>query len=146
MIQRMASRVIALAIVTTMAYPQDDVWRKMMDEGASLEREGNYRQAVAKYLAIAGELQKSIPRDLRVLTTLNSLANAYSESSQVMEAEHEYRHALQVAGEVRGQESADYASLLSSLAALYLEEGSVVKGEKVLRESLAIYSKALSVG
>jgi len=121
---------------------QTDEWRQRMDEGATAEILGDYPKGLASY-QVAAQLAQGFDRgDKRRVTTLNALANMYDALGQFVDAETVYRRALKAAAESCGKSSPQYALVLGNLGTSYVEIGRAASGEKLMRESLAIYSAA----
>ena len=136
--QALVSLVAALTALP--AYAQTDEWRLRMDEGAVADNAGDYLRAAAAYrdaTAIAERLDRT---DRRRAVTWNSMGSVYAWLGRFVDAETAYRRALGAAEQAEGKSSPSYAWVLSNLGTLYVDTGQVARGEKLLRQSLAIQS------
>ncbi len=133
----------AIAILTSVAgFPQTDDWRSRMQEGAAAETVGDYAVAASSY-RVATEVADRFDRhDRRRAVAWNAMATMYDALGRFAEAEAAYRRALKDAAESTGKAGPDYALVLGNLGSWYVETGQRAAGEKLLRESLAIYSAA----
>ena len=133
----------AVAILTSVAgFPQTDDWRSRMQEGAAAETAGDYARAASSYRAATEVAERIDRRDRRRAVAWNAMATMYDALGRFAEAEAAYRRALKEAAEATGKAGPEYALVLGNLGSWYVETGQRAAGEKLLRESLAIYSAA----
>jgi tetratricopeptide (TPR) repeat protein len=134
---------VAIAILTCVAgLPQTDDWQSRMKEGGAAEIAGDYASAISSYRVAAEAANRFDHRDRRRAVTWNAMATMYDALGRFAEAEAAYRRALKAAAESTGKAGPEYALVLGNLGSWYVETGQRAAGEKLLRESLAIYSAA----
>jgi tetratricopeptide (TPR) repeat protein len=133
----------AIAMLTCVAgFPQTDDWRTRMHEGAAAETIGDYARAVTSYQVAAEAADRFDRGDSRRAVAWNAMATMFDALGRYGEAEAAYRRALKAAAESTGKAGPEYALVLGNLGSWYVETGQRAAGEKLLRESLAIYSAA----
>jgi tetratricopeptide (TPR) repeat protein len=134
---------VAIVILTSVAgFPQTNDWRPLMEEGAAAEKVGDYAKAVSSYRMATEAADRFDHRDRRRAVSWNAMATMYDALGRFAEAEAAYRRALKEAAESTGKAGPDYALVLGNIGSWYVETGQRAAGEKLLRESLAIYSAA----
>jgi tetratricopeptide (TPR) repeat protein len=132
-----SSAVVWILWLAAAASAADLTWEQLIDRGAALEAAGNYTGAAELYRAAKALAGQS--RDLRLVQTLNVLANSEANSGRWAEAEREYRQALTVAAAAVGKQSPEYALVLTSLAVTYWESGDSERAEPLLRQAISLY-------
>jgi tetratricopeptide (TPR) repeat protein len=133
----------AIAILTSVAgFPQTDDWRQRMDEGSAAQTAGDYARAAASFRAATEVAERFDRRDRRRAVAWNSMATMYDSLGQFADAEAAYRRALKEAADSTGKVGPEYALVLGNLGSWYVETGQRAAGEKLLRQTLAIYSAA----
>jgi tetratricopeptide (TPR) repeat protein len=132
-----SSAVVWILWLAAAASAADLTWEQLIDRGAALEAAGNYTGAAELYRAAKALAGQS--RDLRLVQTLNVLANSEANSGRWAEAEREYRQALTVAAAAVGKQSPEYALVLTSLAVTYWESGDPERAEPLLRQAISLY-------
>ena len=112
-----------------------------MDEGAIAEIAGDYPRR-RLYTGPPLEAAERFDRlDQRRAVSWNALATMYDALGRFAEAEAAYRRALKAAAESTGKSGAEYALVLGNFGSVYVETGHIATGEKLLRQSLAIYPR-----
>src|ERR1700674_2601472 len=135
--------VLALALcVCAPALAGETEWAEHVKAGETANRAGDYRTAAARYEAALREAESFGASDLRLATTLNSLADVYRTQGRVAEVEPLYRRALGIREKVLGPDHPDAATALNGLAELYETEGRYAEAEALYRRSLGIREKA----
>lgn len=133
----------AITILTSVAgFPQTDDWRPRMNEGAAAENIGDYARAITSYRAATEVADRFDRGDRRRAVSWNAVATMYDALGRFAEAEAAYRRALKEAAGSTGKTGPEYALVLGNLGSWYVETGQRAAGEKLLRESLAIYAAA----
>ena len=128
------------------AVPGDDRWQQLMQRGQALETAARYQEAASAYRE-ASQLADSFgPRDQRAVFALNSLAATDIQLGRLLDAEHEYRRALDILERTSGKTSLNYAVVLSGIGAIYTDELRTNEAIDVLRESLAVVTAVLPKG
>ena len=69
------------------ALAQVEQWRSHMDAGVKAYRQGNYPEAKKRFTAAVKEAEQFGPKDPRLATTLNNLAELYRAQGRYTEAE-----------------------------------------------------------
>ncbi len=134
---------VAIAILTSVVgFPQTDNWRTRMEEGAAADASGDYARAISSYRLATEAADQFDRRDRRRAVAWNAVATMYDALGRFAEAEVAYRRALKEAAESTGKTGSEYALVLGNLGSWYVETGQRAAGEKLFRESLAIYSAA----
>jgi len=120
-------------------------WSDWLSEGQALSHTGNYSAAAHAFreaLAIAERLQIN---DRRLVELHYSLALAYAEMGQFVEAEGEYRRALSLVEKAEGQGSLHYAVLLADIAILPTQTGNREEVIALLRQAIAVNERTGSI-
>jgi tetratricopeptide (TPR) repeat protein len=113
-----------------------------MDQGSTSKIVGDFAKSATAYREATQIAEQFDRRDSRRLFAWNSLATVYDALGRYNDAEAGYRRALRAAEESSGKSSSDYALVLGNLGAMYVETGQAARGEKLVREALAIHSAA----
>ncbi len=133
----------ALMVLTAaIGFTQTDEWQLRMEEGSAAEDAGDYAKALASYRSATQVAEHFDPGDRRRAVAWNFVSVMYDALGRFSEAEAGYRRALKAAAASTGKSSSDYALVLGNLGTMYIEIGQRETGEKLLRESLAIYCAA----
>ncbi len=117
-----------------------------MQAGNEAYQRGNYAEAVAQFEAALREAEKFGSVDLRLATSLNSLALLYRAQGRYAEAEPLYQRSLGIREKSLGAEHPDVAQSLNNLAELYRVQGRYAEAEPLYQRSLAILEKVLEPG
>lgn len=117
------------------------VWDRHMTAGQFLYEEGRY-DAAAQQLKIAlATARKFGPRDIRLPSTLNRLAQVYHDQGKYSQAEPLYKRSLTLTRRILGPNDPDVAANLNNLATLYRDEGRYAPAEALYKQSLEIVEK-----
>src|SRR4029077_15545882 len=100
---------------------------------------GDYAKAAVSYRAAAEVAEHFDQSDRRRAVAWNFVSIMYDALGRFADAEAGYRRALKAAAASTGKSGPDYALVLGNLGTMYIEIGQRDTGEKLLRESLAIY-------
>lgn len=119
------------------------IWNRHMTRGQFLYEAGKY-DAAARQLKIAlATAEKFGPRDIRLASTLNRLADVYHDQGKYAEAEPLYKRSLVLTRRILGPDHPDVAANLNNLATLYHDEGRYSSAEALYKQALAIVEKRL---
>ena len=110
-------------------------WSKLMNEMASLDREGAYSAAIAKGEAALALIDGLSAKEKA--TTLNNLAGLYKSQGLYERAEPLYLRALAIS-EALGKNHPDVATILNGLAGLYQSQGLYERAVPFCLRALAI--------
>src|SRR5437899_1422928 len=133
----------ALMVLTAVTgFTQTDEWRLRMEEGSAAEDAGDYAKALASYRSATEVAEHFDQNDRRRAVAWNFVSVMYDALGRFSDAEAGYRRALKAAAASTGKSSPDYALVLGNMGRMYVEIGQPATGEKLLRETLAIYSAA----
>ncbi len=133
----------ALMVLTAVTgFTQTDEWLMRMQEGSAAEDAGDYAKALASYKSATEVAERFDQGDRRRAVAWNFVSVMYDALGRFSDAEAGYRKALKAAAASTGKSSPDYALVLGNLGTMYIEIGQRDTGEKLLRESLAIYCAA----
>ena len=136
-------RISAVLLVSGIAAAQVDEYHRLMNQGATLDRAGNYAEALVCFQD-AIRIAEHQP-DLKTLASaVNTTGMIYDELGRVADAMRHFRRALVLLERLEGKDTVDYAVVLSNLAADTIEVGDNRGAEKMLRESLATYATKVS--
>lgn len=143
---RRTIELVVFAMLTAAILPaaQADEWVRLMYQAHTLERAGDYTQAVASYREAIGVAERLGAQDRRLVITLNRLGSLYQQLGQSSEAKRQYRRALSLVEQSSGRESRDYAVLLANVASILVEDNQVRTGETMLRHAIDLYRNVLS--
>jgi tetratricopeptide (TPR) repeat protein len=123
---------------TGAATAQTSDWFQLMKSADTLERKGNYQEAAVGFESALRLADSFRSADLRVPLTMNKLALTYDSMGRYSDAIHLFQRALPLIEHSKGKNTQEYGSLLNNMAAVYLEQGEVVKAEPLIRQALAI--------
>ena len=123
---------------------QESRWNELNAQVLELYQQGKYAEAIP----IAAEALKVAeaafgPHDTRVATSLNNLAQLYSNQGRYGEAESFDKRALDIDEKALGPDHPDVARDLNNLAALYYIQGMYAEAEPLFQRALRIDEKAL---
>ncbi len=142
---RLVPHVIAVARwVALCAVHSDAVGRILNQTGFYLRERGRYKeaeplceQAVAIREGMLG------PEHIDVATSLNGLANVYSDQGRYVEAQARYERALAIREGALGPDHPEVALSLNGLANVYWYQGRHADAKPLLEGALAIRERAL---
>ena len=101
------------------ALAQVEQWQSHMTAGDKAYRQGNYPEAEKRLVAALEAAEGFGPRDPRLATTLNNLAEIHRAQGKYAEAEPLYKRALAIDEKALGSDHLDVATDLNNLALLY---------------------------
>jgi tetratricopeptide (TPR) repeat protein len=146
LIQRRAAFMACVcAVLVTMpawASNRDRVWTHSMAAGQLAYEAGRYNDAERLLKIALSNAEHFGPRDLRLASTLNRLAQVYHDQGQYTKAEPLYKRSLTLVEKALGPSHPDVAANLNDLATLYRDEGQYAQAESLYRRSLGIVRKA----
>jgi tetratricopeptide (TPR) repeat protein len=132
----------AFGVLPARASSRDRQWVQSMAAGQIAFEAGRYAQAerLLKYALVRAE--RFGPRDMRLPSTLNRLAQVYHDQGEFSKAEPLYKRSLALVEKNLGPAHPDVAANLNNLATLYRDEGQFEHAEVLYRRSLGIVRKA----
>jgi tetratricopeptide (TPR) repeat protein len=142
--RRALSLACIFAVLVTMpawASNRDRVWTHSMAAGQLAYEAGRYGDAERLLKIALANAEHFGPRDMRLASTLNRLAQVYHDQGQFTKAEPLYKRSLTLAEKNLGPAHPDVAANLNDLATLYRDEGQYAQAETLYRRSLAIVRK-----
>jgi tetratricopeptide (TPR) repeat protein len=142
----MAPCVLAVCLMQNIARADDSEWQRLLAAAADAEAAGDYRASLAAYQEVLHQLEQQGIGDQRLLRAVNLLACAYELVGRYSDAETYYRRALKIAESTGGQNTPDYAVLLSNLGTLLVDQGQSARGLPLLRKSLDMNRTLLPAG
>jgi tetratricopeptide (TPR) repeat protein len=116
-------------------------WASLMEEAASLDEVGNYREAIIKGEAALNLAKNLSSEDLAI--TLNLLAGSYQKQGLYTCAEPYYLHSLEINERALGKDHPSVAINLINLADLYQEQALYERAEPLYLRSLEISEQSL---
>jgi len=128
-----------LFVTGTALRAQPGGYIQLMEQGAALERGGNYSESLTVYqeaLRVA-ERDKLHPRALA--STLNQLGMVYDDLGRFSDALRQFRRAAAIIEKLEGKDNLNYAVLLGNLAADYGELHQDNTARPLLREAIDTY-------
>lgn len=118
-------------------------WVHSMAAGQLAYEAGQYGEAVRQLKIALANAEKFGPRDMRLSSTLNRLAQVYHDQGEYQKAEPLYRRSLRLSERALGSSHPDVAASMNNLATLYRDEGEYARAEALYKRSLRIVRKAL---
>ncbi len=115
------------------------------EDAATLNRKGEYRQALAKYTALLSSAPVRADAEIRAYV-LSQMADARMELGAYAEAETKIREALRLLTSAYRSETGTFAIAEGILAAALLAEGNCREEKIVAERALALAKKTLSPG
>jgi tetratricopeptide (TPR) repeat protein len=125
------------------ASKRDQQWIHSMTAGQLAYEAGRYGEAVHQLKIALARAEKFGPRDMRLASTLNRLAQVYHDQGEFTKAEPLYRRSLALSERALGPSHPDVAANMNNLATLYRDEGEYARAEALYKRSLGIVRKAL---
>lgn len=122
---------------------RDQQWVHSMTAGQLAYEAGRYNEAERQLKVALANAEKFGPKDLRLASTLNRLAQVYHDQGKYTQAEPLYRRSLTLVEKALGSSHPDVAANLNNLATLYRDEGRYDRAEALYKQSLGIVRKAL---
>jgi tetratricopeptide (TPR) repeat protein len=125
------------------AMAQKNDWTQYMIQAKELEHAGKYGQAIPILREAVKVAENSGPdTPLLLPPTLNELGLSYEALGLYNDARSVYERSLAVLEAAKGgRENVDSATTLANLAAIFLHSGQPERGEKLIREAIAIYTR-----
>jgi tetratricopeptide (TPR) repeat protein len=128
---------LALNLQTSAVAETPKTWSEWFTAGTSLVGAGSYRAAAqALRQSLLAAERSGIPYP-QLVHIMDSLASAYADAGEYLEAEREWRHALALIEKTEGSESLDYAVLLASVALLPTQIGNHQETIATIRRAIA---------
>ena len=147
MMRKVASQLVGIlckVFVPLHADTQETQWKVHMDAADEANRQGHYGDAEKSIKAALKEAERFGPQDLRLGTTLNTLASLYEAQGKYAEAEPLDKRALAIDEKALGPEDPYVAIIdLNNLAELYHQQSKYAEAEPLYKRSLSILEKAL---
>lgn len=134
--------VFFVVLLPAHASAQETPWQEHMAAGGKAMQEGRYADAEKSYLVALKEAEGFGPQDLRLATSLDSLAKVYMVQGRYAEGEPLLRRALGILEKAVGLEHPDVARSLVSLGWLYGTQGKISQVEPLFKRALAIDEKS----
>ena len=100
-------------------YAQDGNWDSYTDAGTKAYQQGKYKEAEKQWEAALKEAEGLGPKDPRLATSLNNLAELYRVQGNYAESEPLHKRALAIYEKALGREHPRVATSLNNLAMLY---------------------------
>jgi tetratricopeptide (TPR) repeat protein len=122
---------------------RDQQWIHSMTAGQLAYEAGRYGEAVRQLKIALARAEKFGPKDMRLASTLNRLAQVYHDQGEYTKAEPLYRRSLALSERALGPSHPDVAANMNNLATLYRDEGEYTRAEALYRRSLGIVRRAL---
>jgi tetratricopeptide (TPR) repeat protein len=117
-------------------------WRKMIDIGHVLGKEGEYDKAVQTFQRCLSEFADVEDAEC-LAATFHGVATGHSQQSEFAKSIVFYEKALAILLNVLGAEHPNVAGCYGNMAALYYAQGDKVKGLELYGKCLAIQLKVL---
>lgn len=133
----------ALTAMPALASNRDRLWTHSMAAGQLAYEAGRYNEAEHLLKIALANAERFGPRDMRLPSTLNRLAQVYHDQGKYGQAEPLYKRSLALVEKVLGPAHPDVAANLNNLATLYRDEGQYEHAEVLYRRSLGIVRKAM---
>jgi tetratricopeptide (TPR) repeat protein len=132
-----------LVLLSPSAPAQEAQWQTYLDDGTKAYQAGRYSEAEKLLKLALTEAERFGPSDLRLATSLNSLAVLHKAQGKYDQAEPLYKRALAIWEKALGPEHPDVATSLNNLAGLYHDQGKYDQAEPLYKRALPIMEKAL---
>lgn len=130
----------AASLAIRVAAQEPAGWARLAHDAGAFEEAGNYQQAVDCWRsAMRGSVT-----DANLWTAAVALAADEAKLGHILEADRQYRTLLGWISAAKGEENADYATVLANLGTLHLENEQLAAGVAELRQALAIAERVYS--
>jgi tetratricopeptide (TPR) repeat protein len=133
---------ILLALVVP-ALAQQSNWAAHMHSAKQARQTGNHDAAEKHFQAAVEEAERMGPDELRLASSLNSLALLYQAQERYAEAEPLFERSLELLEKKLGPEHQDVATCLANLGMLRVRRKAWLKAEPPLQRALKIREKRL---
>ncbi len=141
--QFLALACAALVTAPARASERDRRWTHSMAAGQLAYEAGRFNEAESLLKGALANAEKFGPRDPRLSSTLNRLAQVYHDQGKYSQAEPLYKRSLTLTQKALGPAHPDVAANINNLATLYRDEGRYDRAEALYKQSLHIVRKAL---
>jgi len=116
-----------------------DAWPDLTREAGELGHQGRFAEAAAVLRRMVRLADQPGQDPERTSAACNWLAVVYDELGRSADAEHEYRRSLALLERSGGRTTAEYAQVLSNLAAHYADLGRDDEAAPLLREAIGTF-------
>jgi tetratricopeptide (TPR) repeat protein len=134
--------VIALTALLLFESPRGP-WTAVLKDAVTLNRNGEYREALAKYTALLSSPPVKADAETHAYV-LSQMADATIKLGAYVEAETNAREALRLLAGARRTETSTFAIAGGTLAAALRAEGNYGEAKRVAEQALALGKKTLS--
>jgi tetratricopeptide (TPR) repeat protein len=127
----------------TPASAQQSEWASHMQSAKQARQAGNYDDAEKHFQAAIEEAERMGPDELRMASSLNSVALLYQAQERYREAERLFERGLMLLERKLGADHLDVATCLANLGMLQVRRREWLKAEPTLQRALKIREKRL---